>query len=98
MSNSVNDDFGDYNDEDEHDPDLIMDDQMGAQLEVDGFSVKSGGTYNRDGMDVSETGEPYVDYSDMYDNIDVKGAQNREGEDDQEDSDATRPHRPTIER
>lgn len=93
MVRSVIDDFGDYEDDDEHDPDLIMDDQMGAQLEGDGFSVEPGDISTRDGMDVASTGEPYVDYSDLYDNIDVKGDQNREGADDQPDSDATRPHR-----
>ena len=85
MVRNVNEDFGDYEDEDEHDPDLIMDDQMEAQLEDNGFSVEAGLTHNLEGADVAATGEPYVDYSNLYDKIDVHKRNQRESTDDNED-------------
>jgi hypothetical protein len=71
MARSINSDFGGSEDEDQHDPDLIMDDQMNAQMEAGSFHIETGGMLDQDGKDIDKTGEPYIDYSDLYDNIDV---------------------------
>jgi hypothetical protein len=90
MVRGANDDFDGVDDEDEHDPDLLMDDQMEGQLEIDAFSIETGGQLDASGMDVAKTGEPFVDYDDLFDNIDVSSV-HRESRDERSGNDQPDP-------